>query len=245
MADRAALIIGAGDGTGGAIAKRFAREGFVSCVVRRDGGQARPAGRRDRGRGRPRPRLRLRRAQGRADGRARRRDRARRRADRGRRVQRRRQRAVEHPARRRRAKYFKIWEMACFGGFLMGREVAKRMVPRGRGTILFTGATASRPRAASSSPPSPAPSTRSARSRRAWRASSARRASTSRTSSSTARSTPSSSARRSRQLYALKDRRRRSSTPTHIAEQLLVCCTSSPADAWTFELDLRPWMESW
>ena len=40
-------------------------------------------------------------------------------------------------------KYFKIWEMACFGGFLMGREVARRMVPRGRGTILFTGATAS------------------------------------------------------------------------------------------------------
>jgi NAD(P)-dependent dehydrogenase (short-subunit alcohol dehydrogenase family) len=33
--------------------------------------------------------------------------------------------------------------MACFAGFLMGREVAKVMVPRGRGTILFTGATAS------------------------------------------------------------------------------------------------------
>jgi short-subunit dehydrogenase len=33
--------------------------------------------------------------------------------------------------------------MACFSGFLMGREVAKRMVARGRGTILFTGATAS------------------------------------------------------------------------------------------------------
>src|SRR6185369_11816144 len=40
-------------------------------------------------------------------------------------------------------KYFKIWEMACFGGFLMGREVARRMVPRGRGSILYTGATAS------------------------------------------------------------------------------------------------------
>ena len=39
--------------------------------------------------------------------------------------------------------YFKVWEMACFAGFLMGREVAKAMVPRGRGTILFTGATAS------------------------------------------------------------------------------------------------------
>ncbi len=39
--------------------------------------------------------------------------------------------------------YRKVWEMACFGGFLMGREVAKVMVPRGRGTIIFTGATAS------------------------------------------------------------------------------------------------------
>ena len=39
--------------------------------------------------------------------------------------------------------YRKVWEMAAFSGFLMGREVAKRMVVRGRGTILFTGATAS------------------------------------------------------------------------------------------------------
>ena len=39
--------------------------------------------------------------------------------------------------------YKKIWEMACLGGFLMGREAAIRMIPRGRGTILFTGATAS------------------------------------------------------------------------------------------------------
>ena len=39
-------------------------------------------------------------------------------------------------------KYFKIWEMACFSGFLNAREVARRMVGRGRGTILFTGATA-------------------------------------------------------------------------------------------------------
>ena len=37
----------------------------------------------------------------------------------------------------------KVWEMACFAGFLAGREAAKAMVPRGRGTILVTGATAS------------------------------------------------------------------------------------------------------
>ena len=39
--------------------------------------------------------------------------------------------------------FTKVWEMACLSGFLAGREAAKRMVPRGRGTVLFTGATAS------------------------------------------------------------------------------------------------------
>jgi NAD(P)-dependent dehydrogenase (short-subunit alcohol dehydrogenase family) len=36
-----------------------------------------------------------------------------------------------------------VWEMACLGGFISGRECAKRMVERERGTIIFTGATAS------------------------------------------------------------------------------------------------------
>ncbi|NWG70480.1 MAG: SDR family NAD(P)-dependent oxidoreductase [Parvularculaceae bacterium] len=39
--------------------------------------------------------------------------------------------------------YRKVWEMAAFAGFLMGREAARVMLARGRGTILFTGATAS------------------------------------------------------------------------------------------------------
>ncbi len=39
--------------------------------------------------------------------------------------------------------YRKVWEMAAFAGFLMGREVAKHMIERQKGTILFTGATAS------------------------------------------------------------------------------------------------------
>jgi NAD(P)-dependent dehydrogenase (short-subunit alcohol dehydrogenase family) len=37
----------------------------------------------------------------------------------------------------------KVWEMACYGGFLAGREAARLMLPHGQGTILFTGATAS------------------------------------------------------------------------------------------------------
>lgn len=39
--------------------------------------------------------------------------------------------------------FSKVWEMACFAGFLAGREAARVMAPRGRGTIIFTGATAS------------------------------------------------------------------------------------------------------
>jgi NAD(P)-dependent dehydrogenase (short-subunit alcohol dehydrogenase family) len=39
--------------------------------------------------------------------------------------------------------YRKVWEMCAFGGFLVGRESARVMLSRGHGTILFTGATAS------------------------------------------------------------------------------------------------------
>jgi NAD(P)-dependent dehydrogenase (short-subunit alcohol dehydrogenase family) len=37
----------------------------------------------------------------------------------------------------------KVWELACYAGFLAGREAARLMLPRGRGHIFFTGATAS------------------------------------------------------------------------------------------------------
>jgi NAD(P)-dependent dehydrogenase (short-subunit alcohol dehydrogenase family) len=37
----------------------------------------------------------------------------------------------------------KVWRLACFGAFVFGREAARHMLPRGAGTILFTGATAS------------------------------------------------------------------------------------------------------
>src|SRR5215472_5483165 len=51
---------------------------------------------------------------------------------------------VNFPIRDTTSRVFrKVWEMACFGGFLTGREAARVMVPRGRGSIFFTGATAS------------------------------------------------------------------------------------------------------
>ena len=39
--------------------------------------------------------------------------------------------------------FFRAWQLACYAGFLVGREATRYMTERGRGTILFTGATAS------------------------------------------------------------------------------------------------------
>jgi NAD(P)-dependent dehydrogenase (short-subunit alcohol dehydrogenase family) len=51
---------------------------------------------------------------------------------------------VNFPLRETTERVFrKVWEMACYGGFLAAREAARLMLPRGRGAIFFTGATAS------------------------------------------------------------------------------------------------------
>ena len=139
---KVALVIGAGDATGGAIARRFAREGFTACVTRRNADKLAPLVARIESEG----------GKARAFGSdARREEQMAALVD----TIEREVGAIEvaafniganvrFPIRETTARvYFKVWEMACFGGFLMGREVAKVMVPRGRGTILFTGATAS------------------------------------------------------------------------------------------------------
>jgi len=41
------------------------------------------------------------------------------------------------------AQFESFWRIGCFGGFLVGREAARRLVPLGRGTVIFTGASAS------------------------------------------------------------------------------------------------------
>ena len=41
------------------------------------------------------------------------------------------------------ATFEEFWRVGCFGGFLVGREAARRLVPLGRGTVIFTGASAS------------------------------------------------------------------------------------------------------
>jgi short-subunit dehydrogenase len=139
-------------------------------------------------------------------------------------------------------KYFKIWEMACFGGFLNGREVAKRMVARNRGTILFTGATAGLRGSANFAA--------FAGAKHALRA----------LAQSMARELGPKNIHVTHVVvdgaidtefirtnlpdrYALKDQDGILS-PDHIAESYLYL-HNQPRDAWTFELDLRPYMERW
>lgn len=51
---------------------------------------------------------------------------------------------ARHDFRTMPAQFFEqTWRVATFGGFLVGREAARRLAPRGRGTIVFTGASAS------------------------------------------------------------------------------------------------------
>ncbi len=144
MAKGACLVVGAGDATGAAIARAFAREGLAACVVRRprhaEALEALAQSIRDEGHEASAfP----------AD--AREEDEMIALFDRveseiapievavfniGANVR----FTVEETTSR---VYRKVWEMAAFAGFLTGREAAKRMAPRERGTIIFTGATAS------------------------------------------------------------------------------------------------------
>ena len=136
------LVIGAGDATGSAIAKRFAREGFVACLVRRGGDKLAPLVKE------------IEMAGGRAVGYG---------------CDARKEEEMVALVDRIEAEvgpievavfnvganvrfgilemttrvYTKVWEMAALGGFHTGREAARVMLPRGKGTILFTGATAS------------------------------------------------------------------------------------------------------
>lgn len=141
-AQKAVLVVGAGDATGSAIARRFAREGYVACVARRsaarleplvaaiegDGGQARAFGCDARDEAQVVAMVETIEAEvGPIEA------------------------AVfniggnvhfginETTAR----VYRKVWEMSAFAGFLTGREAARVMRARERGTLIFTGATAS------------------------------------------------------------------------------------------------------
>ena len=235
------LVIGAGDATGGAIAKRFAREGYIACVTRRSADKLQPLVDAINAEG------------GQAHGFA---SDARKEEDVIALVEDIETRIgpieafvfniganvpcsiLEETAR----KYFKIWEMACFSGFLNGREVAKRMVKRQRGTILFTGATAG------------------LRGASGFAAFAGAKHGIRALAQSMARELGPLNVHVAHVVvdgaidtdfirtqfpdrYALKDDDG-ILNPEHIADNYWFL-HSQPRDAWTFELDLRPWSERW
>jgi len=86
------------------------------------------------------------------------------------------QRQFSDPGDHRRV-FRKVWEMACWAGFLAGRESARLMLPRGKGNIFFT-ALPPPCAAAAGMQPLPAPNSDCARWRKRWRASSGQETST-------------------------------------------------------------------
>ena len=238
---QAALIVGAGDATGGAIARRFAREGLVACVARRSADKLAPLVERIQAEG----------GQALACG-----------------CDARDEAAVVALVARIEADvgpievavfniganvrfqvtdttervYRKVWEMGALAGYLTGREVAKVMLPRGRGTIIFTGATASLRGSAGFAA--------FAGAKHALRA----------LAQSMARELAPQGihvahvvidgaidtrfiAENFPARYALKERDG-ILDPEHIADNYWHL-HSQPRSAWTHEMDLRPWLENW
>lgn len=238
---RVALVVGAGDSTGSAIAARFAREGYIACLTRRSADKLQPAV--DA----------IRQAGGQAHGYS---SDARKEEDVIDLVDRIEKEhgpievlvfniganvpcsILEETAR----KYFKIWEMACFSGFLNGREVAKRMVQRGRGTILFTGATAGLRGSANFAAFAGAKHALRALAQSMARELGPRNIHVAHVVVDGAIDTD--FIRTSfPERYALKDEDG-ILNPEHIADNYWFL-HQQPRDAWTFELDLRPYMERW
>ncbi|MFC4261002.1 SDR family oxidoreductase [Marinobacter lacisalsi] len=137
--------------------------------------------------------------------------------------------------------YRKVWEMAAFAGFLAGREAARVMLPRQKGTIIFTGATAS------------------LRGGNGFSAFAGAKFALRALAQSMARELGPKGIHVAHSIidgaidtdfirenfpdrYALKDKDG-ILNPDHIAEQYLQL-HRQPRDAWTHELDLRPWLES-
>ncbi|MDT4814981.1 3-oxoacyl-[acyl-carrier-protein] reductase FabG [compost metagenome] len=235
------LVVGAGDATGGAIARRFAREGYVACVTRRHADKLQPLVDSIHAEG------------GEAHGFA---SDARKEDEVAELVE-----TIERDIGPIEAfvfniganvpcsileetarKYFKIWEMACFSGFLTSQAVARRMVTRERGTILFTGATAGLRGAAGFAAFAGAKHGIRALAQSMARELGPRNIHVAHVVVDGAIDTefirdsfP--------ERYALKDQDG-ILDPEHIAENYWYL-HSQPRDAWTFELDLRPWMERW
>ncbi|UDM53350.1 SDR family oxidoreductase [Cupriavidus sp. MP-37] len=238
---KAILVVGAGDATGGAIARRFAREGYIACVTRRHADKLEPLVQQIRADG----------GEAHAFGcDARKEDQT---VELIARIER--EIAplevavfniganVQFPITETSARvYYKVWEMACFGGFLMGREAARAMLPRQRGSIFFTGATAS------------------LRGRENMAAFAGAKHALRALAQSMARELGPKNIHVAHlvidaaidtewirenfpERYAAKAQDG-IVNPDHIADTYWML-HQQPRDAWTHELDLRPWMERW
>lgn len=235
------LVVGAGDATGGAIARCFARAGFTVCVARRraeeldgllemirgEGGTAHGFGL-DARRESEVSEL-LARIEGQigpldvvvfnVGG------------------------NVRFPILETTAqKYFKVWEMCAMAGFLVGREAARVMLPRGRGTILFTGATASLRGSAGFSAFAGGKAALRALAQSMARELGPQGVHVAHVVIDGMIDTDFTRTQFPEHVTAagvdgVLD-------PEHIAETYL-WLHRQPRDAWTFELDLRPWVEKW
>ncbi len=241
MSAKVALVIGAGDATGGAIARRFARGGYTACVTRRTADKLAPLVERIQAEG------------GQAHGFA---------SD----------ARIEAEVLALFAKieaeigpievlvfniganvrfsitettervYRKVWEMAALAGFLVGREAARVMRPRGHGTILFTGATASLRGSAGFSAFAGAKFALRALAQSMARELGPQGIHVAHTVIDGAIDTE-FIASNFPERYALKEQGG-ILDPEAIAEAYWAL-HQQPRSAWTHELDLRPWMENW
>jgi short-subunit dehydrogenase len=143
---------------------------------------------------------------------------------------------LEETARR----YFKVWEMACLAGFLTAREAARRMVPRAKGTLLFTGATASLRGGAQFAAFAGAKHALRALAQSMARELGPRGLHVAHVVVDGAIDTE-FIRENFPERYALKEKDG-ILNPEHIAENYWML-HAQPRDAWTHELDLRPWME--
>jgi NAD(P)-dependent dehydrogenase (short-subunit alcohol dehydrogenase family) len=241
MAEPVALIIGAGDAIGSAIARKFARRGLTVCAARRNGDRLAPlveeltaAGHRAHAFS----------------------------------CDARREEAIKGMFASIEAdigeidvvvfnvganvpmgiletdsrKFFKIWEMACFAGFLSGREAARYMTKRQRGTIIFTGATASLRGAAGFAAFASAKHGLRALAQSMARELGPQNIHVAHVVIDAAVDTqwisenlPESAALKLRDGIV---------APDDLADNY-VMLYDQPRNAWTFELDIRPWIERW
>lgn len=239
---KVALVIGAGDATGGAVARRFAQGGFFTCVTRRHGDKLAPLVQRIEA----------------AGGRARAFGSDARREEEVTALFETIEREigpievvsfnvggnVRFPIRETTTRvYTKVWEQSALAGFFAGREAARMMVPRKHGTILFTGATAS------------------VRGGSGYAAFAGAKHALRALAQSMARELGSegihvahvvidgaidteATRQRVADRYEMSKAEDAILNPESIAENYWML-HRQPRDAWTHELDLRPWSETW